>query len=329
MANLSTLIGVKISYKGNYDASGNIVPPGAVDGDQYRVSVAGTISGQALKVGDLFIVSGGAAVAVAGDATINQVDTNTADIGTVTGDLSTHEGLVNEHIDWELASQGTIDITNLPGSIQNGLTYQGTWNASTNTPTLADGTGTQGHYYKVDVGGTIDLGSGSQTFAPGDRVVHNGTIWDKWDATDQVTSVHGRLGDVVAVASDYDAVQIDYSPDVNIEATETEVKGALDTLLGGKYIGKSAGFTALTGGKYNANTAGGAFNMLLATGFTGNSVVVRDDGDNWATNNLTINTSSSQLVNGTAAPFILDVDGALVEFAWTGGSIGWKINVLN
>ena len=36
-------------------------------------------------------------------------------------------------------------ITNALGA----LNYKGTWNASSNTPTLADGTGAKGDYYVV------------------------------------------------------------------------------------------------------------------------------------------------------------------------------------
>ena len=62
--------------------------------------------------------------------------------------------------------------------------YMGTWNASTNTPTLANGTGTQGHWYRVTVGGTIDLGSGDITFDVGDDVSHNGSVWERIPAKD-------------------------------------------------------------------------------------------------------------------------------------------------
>jgi hypothetical protein len=107
------------------------------------------------------------------------------------------------------------------------LNYQGVWDASTNTPMLSDATGTKGHYYVVSVGGTQDLGSGPISFSPGDWVVHNGTIWQKADHTDVVTSVFGRQGAVVAVASDYDASQVDNDSSV----TGATVKDALNTLL--------------------------------------------------------------------------------------------------
>ena len=60
--------------------------------------------------------------------------------------------------------------------------HQGTWDADTNTPTLADGTGTLGDVYRVNVAGTADLGSGDITVAINDWVIYNGTIWEKSDA---------------------------------------------------------------------------------------------------------------------------------------------------
>ena len=53
--------------------------------------------------------------------------------------------------------------------------YLGTWNANTNTPTIADGTGTAGQFYIVTVAGTWN----SLTFAVGDQVYYNGTIWQR------------------------------------------------------------------------------------------------------------------------------------------------------
>jgi hypothetical protein len=53
------------------------------------------------------------------------------------------------------------------------LINQGFWNASTNTPALADGTGTKGFYWVVSVAATRDLGSGPQDFGIGDWVYYN------------------------------------------------------------------------------------------------------------------------------------------------------------
>ena len=88
------------------------------------------------------------------------------------------------------------------------LEYKGVWDASLNTPTLADGTGELNDWYRVNVAGSQDLGSGSISYEVGDKVVHNGTIWEKWDTVDSVISVFGRMGAIVAQSGDYTAAQI-------------------------------------------------------------------------------------------------------------------------
>jgi predicted heme/steroid binding protein len=81
-----------------------------------------------------------------------------------------------------------------------GLQYQGTWNASTNTPTITSGVGTDGHFYIVSVAGntTIDGISGWEI---GDWIVFHGTAWQKVDNTESVVSVNGLTGAVTLTTS--------------------------------------------------------------------------------------------------------------------------------
>ena len=58
------------------------------------------------------------------------------------------------------------------------LNYKGTWNASTNTPTLASGVGTQGDYYVVSVSGATDL-DGITNWGVGDWAAFNGSVWQR------------------------------------------------------------------------------------------------------------------------------------------------------
>jgi hypothetical protein len=58
------------------------------------------------------------------------------------------------------------------------LNYKGTWNASTNTPTLTSGVGVKGDYYVVSVAGTTDL-DGTDFWGVGDWAVFNGAIWQR------------------------------------------------------------------------------------------------------------------------------------------------------
>jgi hypothetical protein len=69
------------------------------------------------------------------------------------------------------------DGTYVGYSTSFGFTDQGAWSAATNTPTLANGTGTAGHYYTNSAAGSVDFGDGSITFAVNDWVFYNGRIW--------------------------------------------------------------------------------------------------------------------------------------------------------
>tara|TARA_R110000803_G_scaffold26666_1_gene62835 strand:- start:359 stop:1186 length:828 start_codon:yes stop_codon:yes gene_type:complete len=64
------------------------------------------------------------------------------------------------------------------GEVFTGLDFQGSWNASTNTPTLASGTGTKGEFYIVSVAGTTNL-DGITNWGIGDWALFNGTVWQR------------------------------------------------------------------------------------------------------------------------------------------------------
>jgi hypothetical protein len=76
------------------------------------------------------------------------------------------------------------------------LDYKGTWNAATNSPSLASSVGDKGDYYIVSIAGTTDL-NGITDWKPGDWVMFSGSEWQKLDNSDSVTSVNGQTGDVV------------------------------------------------------------------------------------------------------------------------------------
>lgn len=81
---------------------------------------------------------------------------------------------------WECSN---VDGSGAWTSIAASQVYKGTWNATTNTPTLADGAGTAGWYYRVATAGTVDLGSGNITFAIGDDCYYNGATWENIPGT--------------------------------------------------------------------------------------------------------------------------------------------------
>jgi hypothetical protein len=100
-----------------------------------------------------------------------------------------------------LDGSGTVPVSQLPAAVLGALSYQGTWNASTNTPTLTSSVGTKGYYYVVNVAGSTNL-NGITDWLVGDWAVYNGSVWQKVDNTDAVTSVNGYTGTVVLTQTD-------------------------------------------------------------------------------------------------------------------------------
>lgn len=84
------------------------------------------------------------------------------------------------HSDLTLASELLFWVPpkDADGATIDAAAYQGTWNASTNTPALVSSIGTSGHVYKVATAGTTTLDDGS-TWAVGDFVVFDG-VQQKW-----------------------------------------------------------------------------------------------------------------------------------------------------
>jgi len=118
---------------------------------------------------------------------------NSSVIGKVLTGLSTSTGGSISATDSILQAFGKVQnqITGLVG----GVTYQGVWDAATNTPTLTSSVGTQGYYYVVNVAGSTNL-NGITDWKIGDWAIFNGTAWNKVDNTDSVSSVNGQTGAV-------------------------------------------------------------------------------------------------------------------------------------
>jgi len=115
-------------------------------------------------------------------------------LGLPTGGINAANGVP------QLDGSAKIPLSLLPAAVAGAMSYQGTWNANTNSPTLVSGTGTKGYFYKVSVAGSTTIDTISQ-WNVGDLIAFNGTTWDKIDGIpSEVLSVAGRTG-VVTIAS--------------------------------------------------------------------------------------------------------------------------------
>lgn len=118
---------------------------------------------------------------------------------TVLDTLASLQTQINNLIPSQTGNNGKFLSTNGSSlswaSVPGALTYKGTWNASTNTPTLASGVGFSGDYYVVATAGSTNL-DGITDWLIGDWLLFNGATWQKIDQTNTVTSVNGQTGAV-------------------------------------------------------------------------------------------------------------------------------------
>ena len=216
----------------------------------------------------------------------------------ITGKENTsNKGIANGYA--SLDSGGKVPVSQLPNSI---MEYQGTWNASTNTPTLANGTGSAGDVYRVSVAGTAL----SLTFEVGDYIIYNGSTWEKSDTTDAVASIAGRTGNVTLTSADVGLGNVDNTSDATKNAAAVALTNKTSVTSTGVVSGTQLVSTVATGQaplsiasttqcpNLNATYVGG---LVPVTTATGTSVAARDSSAN-----LTANAFTSTVATGTA-PF--------------------------
>jgi len=174
----------------------------------------------------------------------SNISTNTSDISGLDTRLTTAEGNISSNdSDISTLQSGKQDISEkgqadgyapldgsgkiatsyLPSSIVGQVEYQGTWDASTNTPTLPAANTVKGHYYVVSTAGTYLTVS----YEIGDWIISNGTDWEKVDNTDSVSSVFGRTGAITALEADYSS----YYPLISDLTSETSARTSADSAL--------------------------------------------------------------------------------------------------
>ena len=172
---------------------------------------------------------------------------------------------------------GTSVTINGSGVISSGVSgtvvFKGTWNASTNTPTLASGSGTQGWQYSVSVAGTIDLGNGSKTYNVGDFVIYDGANWIDIASSSGVLTFNNRAGAVTLSSGDV-ATALGFTP---LQSSSLSV--ATTTANGGGSLSYAAGtftFAPASIPTYTITTgtpSGGGSLSLTGSTFTFNPAV--------------------------------------------------------
>ena len=155
-------------------------------------------------------VAANAAIAFPVTSVAGKTGAVTLVVGDVTNAVSTALLGANSGVA-TLDGSGKLNTSQIPTSLVGGLNYQGTWNATTNSPTLANGVGTKGYYYKVGTAGNTTI-DGNTNWTVGDMILFNGTTWDQVQGgSSDVTSVFGRVGAVVLNSGDV-TTALGYTP---------------------------------------------------------------------------------------------------------------------
>jgi len=195
----------------------------------------------------------------------------------------------------QVNSQG--QITSISTQPTNAPAYQGTWNASTNTPILVSSVGTAGYYYVVSVAGNTNL-NGVTGWAVGDWAIFENGVWQKiagsssesfTNLTTTNLAVTGLTGYMYA-----------NNTSGNVTASTTIPNTAISGL--GTMSTQNANTVAITGGTINGTSIGattassGAFTYLSTSGSTS------------TTPSLSFNASNSPIASGAS------ISGSYLQF---------------
>jgi hypothetical protein len=221
-----------------------------------------------------------------------------------------------------LDAGGKVPVSELPAAVLGAISYQGTWNASTNTPTLTSSVGTKGYYYVVDVSGNTNL-NGITDWVIGDWAIFNGSVWQKVDNTDAVTSVNGQTGAVVLTTTNI-------AEGTNLYYTDGRARAAISAGTGISYNNTTGVVTnaapdqtvAIAGG--TGISTSGTYPSFTVTNTAPDQTVVLTAGTGISTSgtypNFTITNTSPSLGGDVVGP-ASSTDNAIARFDTTTGKL--------
>jgi len=137
---------------------------------------------------------------------INSSDSVLSALGKLQGQVGLREVAANKGTAGgypELDGSGKIPTNQLPASVLGAASYQGAWNGTGSIPSTGTAeTGNKGWYYVVNTNNTTSV-DGNNEWKIGDWIISNGTVWQKVDNTDAISSWNGRIGAVTPQSGDY------------------------------------------------------------------------------------------------------------------------------
>ena len=197
------------------------------------------------------------------------------------------------------------------GEVFTGLDFQGSWNASTNSPALASSVGTNGEFYIVSVAGTTDL-NGITNWGIGDWAIFNGTAWQRVEG-----GADGNFNDVTVAGTLEVTGEITANGGIALGDNDKATFGVSDDLQI-FHDGSNSFITEAGTGSLKIRSDGSG---VLIQGSNGDNLIFADVGDDVVKlfadggNTKLATTSTGIDVTGTAT-----MDGLTVENSLSGAT---------
>ena len=237
-----------------------------------------------------------------------------------------------------LGADSRLSNSQIPSSLVGAIVFQGGWNASSNTPTLSNATGTTGYQYIVTTGGTQNLGAGSVTYAAGDTVTYGGGVWNRVEAVSPVSSVsaNGHLSvnqtiGAVVVSSDAtpnSTVSTIVSRDSSGNFAANIITANLTGNVTGNVTGSVSGNAGtVTNGVYTTGSYSDPSWLTISKSKVGLSAVENTALSTWAgsTNITTVGTLTSGTIG---SGFTAIANARLANSTISGVALGGTLNAL-
>lgn len=201
------------------------------------------------------------------------------------------------------------------------LIYQGAWNASTNTPTLTSGVGTQGNYYVVSVAGNTNL-DGITSWAVGDWAVFNGTVWQKLNGASSEIFAGLTITGLTGYMYANNTSPVSASSTIPVANVSGAVSNTVNVLAGGLLSGGGALTGNVTISLSNVPVANVTGLGTIATQNSNNVNLTGGTINNTTLTNVNVTSVSATFPNSYLTNSSVTIGNTIVSLGGTANSVG-------